>query len=279
MKIRIMLVALAVFSISFLLIFSSRSGKNTSPQSDLSLESLDSPLSSNETTALLKEALSLEEKGSLQDAKEIYQRLIMSPLSSQEMQLVQSKLENISLKIVFSGISVKQSQIYEVKPNDSLSKIAKQFNTTVAFIKRSNSIKSDIIRTGMKLRIWVSPFSILVDKSQNALILQSDEEIIKTYSVSTGDNNSTPIGTYKIINKLVDPTWYRNGKEIPSSSPNNILGTRWMGFDLPGYGIHGTTQPEDIGKQITEGCVRMLNEDVEEIFDLIPQGTEVTIID
>jgi len=279
MKIKTMLLALAVFLISFLLILSSKSKKDVESKSNLASESLAISSVSKNASVLLKEAQALEERGSLEEAKDIYQQLISSSLSSQEMQLVQGRLENISLKIVLSGISVKQSQIYEVKPNDSLSKIAKQFNTTIAFIKKSNNIKSDVIRTGMKLRIWTAPFTILIDKSQNTLILQSDGEIIKTYSVSTGDNNSTPIGTYSIINKLVDPTWYKDGKEIPPSSPDNILGTRWMGFNLPGYGIHGTTQPEHIGKQITEGCVRMRNEDVEELFDLIPQGTEVTIID
>ena len=66
---------------------------------------------------------------------------------------------------------------------------------------------------------------------------------------------------------------------IPSESPENILGTRWLGFDMPGYGIHGTTQPDSIGKQATAGCVRMLNSEAEELYDLLPIGTEVTIKD
>ncbi|MBM3248214.1 MAG: L,D-transpeptidase, partial [Candidatus Omnitrophica bacterium] len=57
------------------------------------------------------------------------------------------------------------------------------------------------------------------------------------------------------------------------------LGTRWMGFDIPEYGIHGTTEPESIGKQATKGCVRMINKDVEELYSILPVGTEVTIID
>ncbi|MCK4520156.1 MAG: L,D-transpeptidase, partial [Candidatus Omnitrophica bacterium] len=66
-----------------------------------------------------------------------------------------------------------------------------------------------------------------------------------------------------------------------------ILGSRWMGLkgvseemgELEGYGIHGTTLPNDLGKQITSGCIRMKNEDVEELFDIIPAGAEVIIID
>jgi lipoprotein-anchoring transpeptidase ErfK/SrfK len=52
-----------------------------------------------------------------------------------------------------------------------------------------------------------------------------------------------------------------------------------MGFDITGYGIHGTTEPDKIGQQVTAGCVRMRNEEVEELYTLIPVGTEVTIQD
>jgi lipoprotein-anchoring transpeptidase ErfK/SrfK len=52
-----------------------------------------------------------------------------------------------------------------------------------------------------------------------------------------------------------------------------------MGFDLPAYGIHGTTEPQSLGKQVTQGCVRMSNADVEQLFIIVPIGTEVTIVD
>ena len=49
--------------------------------------------------------------------------------------------------------------------------------------------------------------------------------------------------------------------------------------DFPGYGIHGTVEPESIGKQVTAGCVRMRNEEVEQLYMLIPTGTQVKIVD
>jgi len=229
--------------------------------------------------SLLKEAEAFIERGSLLEAKEVYQKLMAMSISSDKLATAQSNLENLNIKILLSGINIEKSQIYEVMPGDALVKIAKQFNVTVDSITKANNVKNNIIYPGMKLRILKGTFSILVDKSQNILILKLDDEVIKTYSVSTGDNNSTPIGVYKIINKLVDPVWYKDGQAIPASSPENILGTRWLGFDLPKYGIHGTIEPENIGKQITQGCVRMRNEEVEEIFILVPVGTEVTIVD
>jgi lipoprotein-anchoring transpeptidase ErfK/SrfK len=171
------------------------------------------------------------------------------------------------------------SVLYEIKSGDSLDKIAKKFNTTVYLLKRTNSLSGDKILAGRKLKVWIKPFSIVVDKSQNILILKSNDEIITAYIVATGINNSTPVGNFKIVNKLINPPWFKEGAVIPPESPDNILGSRWMGFDLKEYGIHGTTEPESLGQQITQGCVRMSNSDVEELFAIVPIGTEVTIVD
>ena len=236
----------------------------------------------SEKTAI-QELLSLakiqQEKQDLVGLKSTYQKLITDFPNSPLVLDWQKKLEETNLKIIFSDIITPKSQIYEVKPTDTLERIARRFNTTVDLIKRINNLDSDRILPGRKLKIWLGRFSLLVDKSQNILILRSDDEIIKTYRVSTGKNLSTPIGKFKIENKLISPVWYRPGAVIPPDSPENILGSRWLGFDLPGYGIHGTNEPHTIGKHITEGCVRLLNEDVEELYIFLPIGTEVTIID
>ena len=227
----------------------------------------------------LKEAEAFQQRGSLLEAKEIYQRLMEMSLPLEQLNAVQKKLEDLNVAILFSGVKIDGSQFYEVAPGDTLTKISKQFNVTVDVIKRANNIKDSMIRPGMKLRVLDGTFSIFVDKSQNILILKYNGNVVKTYSVSTGSNNCTPVGTFKITTKLVDPVWYRDGKAIPPTSPDNILGTRWLGFDLPGYGIHGTVAPQDIGKQVTEGCVRMRNEEVEELYSLMPLGVEVVIVD
>jgi lipoprotein-anchoring transpeptidase ErfK/SrfK len=228
---------------------------------------------------LLKEAKELEEKSDLLSAKAIYQRLITEFPNSNQIVQWQKKIEEINIKLLFSPIITKGSILYEIKPNDTLYKIAREFNTTVELIMQANNLKSDRIYPGKKIKVWTQPFSIIVDKSENTLILKSNEEIIKTYIVSTGENNSTPTGTFKIVNKLKNPTWYKAGAVVAPSSPENILGSRWMGFDLKGYGIHGTVEPQNLGKSITQGCIRMSNQDVEELYTIVPLGTEVTIVE
>lgn len=229
--------------------------------------------------ALFKEAAALQEKGSSIKARELYQKLIKDYPQGRLASDAQKAIWALNIKLLFSQTQTPDSKIYEVQPQDTLGKIAKRFATTVELIARSNNIKSDVIRPGMRLKISTAKYSILVDKSQNILTLKSNDDIFKIYQVSTGAENSTPVGTFKVINKIIDPPWYKAGAIVPPGSPKNILGTRWLGLSLQGYGIHGTTEPETIGKQVTAGCVRMLNNEVEELYTIVPTGTDVTITD
>ncbi len=229
--------------------------------------------------SLLNQAKALEAEGNLSEAKNIYQRLISEFPGSLEVMNWQKKAEDINIRLLFSPVITPKSISYEIKPGDTLNKIAKEFNTTISLIKKSNNLSGDNIIPGRKLKVWTAPFSIFVDKSQNALILKTDEELFKTYIVSTGTNNCTPAGNFKIVNKLENPTWFKAGTVVPSGSPDNILGTRWLGINLAGYGIHGTTEPQNLGRQVTQGCVRMRNSEVEELYIIVPVGSEVTIVD
>lgn len=238
-------------------------------------------LSSNSAsqTELANLAKSFEEKGNTKEARAAYQQLINDFPGAQSVASWQKKSEELNIKLLFSPALTKESVLYEITPGDSLYKIAKRFNTTVELIKACNNLKEDKIVVGRKLKIWIQPFTILVDKSQNTLLLNSGDEIIKSYIVATGADNSTPVGTFKITTKLVNPTWFKAGAVVPPESPENILGTRWLGLDVTGYGIHGTTDPHTLGQQVTQGCVRMANQEVEELYTIVPVGTEVTIVD
>ena len=147
-------------------------------------------------------------------------------------------------------------------------------------LKKSNGLKSDLIYPGNFLKVNRAKFVILVDKSENILTLVTAEgEVMKTYVVSTGENLSTPVGSFKIEEKLVSPLWYKVGAIVEPGSAEYELGTRWMGISAPGYGIHGTNDNASLGKHITKGCVRMRNSEVEELYAIVPGGTEVIIVE
>jgi lipoprotein-anchoring transpeptidase ErfK/SrfK len=244
-----------------------------------SAASEDSAQTSVPVNQLLQEATVYETQGDKLKAKDAYAKIVSDYPDYEKIEDIQQKLGELNIAIILSPAQTPQTVFYEIKPGDSLGKLSKKYNTTTQLIKIANGLKSDVIRTGEKLRIWTAPFNVLVNKSQNVLFLKSGEEVLKIYHVSTGKDNITPVGTFKIASKIEKPVWFKaGGVPIPSESPENELGSRWMGFDTdPHYGIHGTLHPETIGRQVTAGCVRLKNQDVEELFDILPVGTQVVI--
>lgn len=236
--------------------------------------------SSKEAKDLYVQAVKLRQMNELIRAKGVYQDIIKNHPDMENIATIQQESEAVNLQLLFSRLEVpEKTVIHEVVPGDSLAKIARKYNTTVDLIRRSNNLSGDVVRLGDKLRIWTGKFNIFVDKSQNILILKDGNDVVKVYNVSTGTNNSTPVGTFKITSKLENPVWFNKGMVVPPESPQNVLGSRWLGFDIPGYGIHGTVEPNNIGKQVTAGCVRMINEQVEELYGIVPLNTQVVIVD
>ena len=236
----------------------------------------DSPVADD---ALLELGQVFEAQQQLVQARSAYRTLLEKFPDSPLLAQTQTRLGNLNVALLFSPVVTDLDMVHEVLPGDTLGKIASANRTTVDFVRKANSLNGDVIRPGQKLKLPKGHFSIVVDKSQHQLLLTEDNQFIKLYPVATGKDNSTPVGTFKIVTKLPNPVWYTQGAVVPPDSPQNILGTRWLGIDKQGYGIHGSVDPNAIGKQVTAGCVRMTNSDVEELFDIVPVGTDVTIVD
>lgn len=124
----------------------------------------------------------------------------------------------------------------------------------------------------------VSP-NIIINLPSRTLELYSGTTLIKEYPVAVGKASTpTPLGEFRIDNKECNPTWIPPNRDyIVLSGPDNPLGYRWMGF-FSSYGIHGTNAPWAIGTAVSNGCVRMREEDAEELFDIVTEGTPVKII-
>jgi lipoprotein-anchoring transpeptidase ErfK/SrfK/predicted negative regulator of RcsB-dependent stress response len=231
---------------------------------------------------LLLRAGILEKKGDIAGAARAAQKVVDDYPGSRAVARAQEKVWELNVKLLFSPLITPGTEEYVVRPGDSLEAIARKFGTTIDLLKAMNAqvVKGDSIRPKDRLKVCAEKFSILVDKSSNTLALKQGERVVKVYSVGTGKGGSTPVGEFKITNKMVEPEWFKpGGGVVPYGDPENLLGTRWMGIDSPGYGIHGTWEPETIGKQASAGCIRMLNADVEEIFKIVPLGTRVRVVD
>lgn len=124
---------------------------------------------------------------------------------------------------------------------------------------------------------------ILIDKSDNTLRYYTHNVLLKSFPVATGRTlQDTPIGVFPVV-MLVKNPWYLK-KNIPGGTPENPLGVRWIGLEVPGtdgskYGIHGTNEPDSIGKHASSGCVRMQNEDVTWLYEHVRVGTIVEIVE
>lgn len=238
-----------------------------------------SPESAQAESAYFVLGSSYEKRGELLKARDAYQKSVEKFPASANVSKAQEAVDNLNIKILFSP-PAGDFVLYEVQKGDTISRLAKKFKITRDLLVRVNDIRGDMLKYGKKLKIPKVKFGIIVDKSQNVLTLKANGEIIKTYKVATGKNSSTPVGTFTITDKITDPPWYPpGGGVIQAGDPKNVLGSRWLGISRPSYGIHGTIDQDSIGRSVTEGCVRMKNSDVEELFAIIPEGTEVIIMD
>ena len=118
---------------------------------------------------------------------------------------------------------------------------------------------------------------IVVSLPDRKLALIENEEIVSIYPVAIGAPRSpSPVGTFNVVTRVANPTYYKPGKVIGPGTANPI-GTRWIGLSAKGYGIHGTDSPKSIGLARSHGCIRLRNEDVERLFERVRAGDVVEL--
>lgn len=118
---------------------------------------------------------------------------------------------------------------------------------------------------------------IVVSLPDRKLALLESDRVLARFDVAVGaPSTPSPIGTFTIVNRIPQPTYYRPGKVIPPGA-GNPLGTRWLGLNQKGYGIHGTDNPRSIGQAQSHGCIRLRNADVERLFEQVQAGDIVEL--
>jgi lipoprotein-anchoring transpeptidase ErfK/SrfK len=119
---------------------------------------------------------------------------------------------------------------------------------------------------------------LIVSIPDRKIALFEDGRVLKIYPIAVGKKSTpSPTGSFHIASRVVKPAWYQPGKMV-AAGPANPLGTRWMGLGYKGYGIHGTNMPLSIGKAASHGCIRMRNQDVEDLFERVQIGDPVDLL-
>ena len=118
---------------------------------------------------------------------------------------------------------------------------------------------------------------VVVSIPDRKLAVLENGSVIRIFPVAVGASVSpSPTGEFEIVNRVAHPTYYNSGVVIPQG-PDNPIGTRWIGLDRKGYGIHGTNAPRSIGKAASHGCIRLRNRDIEQLFRMVSVGDTVEI--
>ena len=191
---------------------------------------------------------------------------------------------------------------YTVKPGEVISAIAPRQGTELddAFILRVNNI-ADATRVpaGKALKLVQGPFHAVVVKDRFRLDLYADERdaegnriYLRSFRVGLGEYGSTPIGEWIVPDKpnakAVNPSWRnpRTGEVYPRGAADNPIGTRWIALQgtdqntelMESYGIHGTIEPETIGTEASMGCVRLVDEDIKLLYEVLMPGRSTVVI-
>lgn len=187
-------------------------------------------------------------------------------------------LKELNDYLIFSPAHIKAFPIHQVAPGENLKSIGKKYNCTAELIQQINNIKDPKkLQVGDRLKIITGTASVVVSKKNFSLVLLLDKLFVREYPVGIGKMNKTPEGEFKVTTRDIEPNWFFNGERIPYGDDRNLLGTRWIGLSIKSYGIHGTWKPKTIGEASSNGCIRMLNKHVEELYRFLQTGDTVVI--
>jgi len=184
---------------------------------------------------------------------------------------------NRSAEIIYFTSTRQFMEPHVVQSGELMQSIAPKYQLSWQYLSMLNRTDPKRLRAGQKLKVVKGPFSVFIDLSDFELTVHHHGFFVRRYQVCTGKNNSTPTGRFKVLDKIPSPQYTDpDGRVIAGGDPMNPLGTHWIDLG-DSYGIHGTIEPATIGKAESRGCVRLRNEEVQEVYNFLIKGSEVVI--
>jgi L,D-transpeptidase catalytic domain len=160
--------------------------------------------------------------------------------------------------------------------NPSRSELRSACQVCILFLLAFSTVRGRAQEPAAESRIR-SPRLVVVSVQDRKLAVTESGNVLAIFPIAVGAPSSpSPSGEFTIVTRVQNPSYYHRGSVIPSGKENPV-GTRWLGLNKKGYGIHGTNAPHSIGQAASHGCIRLRNQDVERLFTLLEIGDRVQI--
>ena len=240
--------------------------------------------------------------GDLVGAREVLNNaLVAGLLSDTETPEAKAMIADMNKTLIFSNRRLPADPwviSHLVESGEVLAKLGSMNGVTANFLQQINSITdARKMRAGYTIKLVKGPFHAVVNKRAFTMDIYlggpggAGSMYVTTYRVGLGTDDSTPLGKWIVEpgKKLPNPTYYPpagQGPIIEAEDPKNPLGRYWIGLKgidgqsvgKTSYGIHGTIEPHSIGKQASLGCIRLLNQDVAQVFGLLVEGKSTVAV-
>jgi lipoprotein-anchoring transpeptidase ErfK/SrfK len=249
----------------------------------------------------LSEGKALLDAGNLVAARRVLNdALVNNQFAPADAQKAKEYIATANESLIFSPRRMTDDPYvgsYTMRGGDRLMKVAANSDVTWDFLKRINNISDERrIRAGQTLKTIKGPFHAVVSKSRFTMDLylgspgERGSMYVRTFPVGLGRHGSTPTGTWMVApqGKLKNPKWWGVEGEPAreAGDPLNPLGKFWIGLQgtdgdavgKEGFGIHGTIEPDSIGKETSHGCIRLINENVEQVYQMLVDGKSTILV-
>jgi len=257
------------------------------------------PLDIKTNLPSVADAKTIMSAGKLLDARrELSAALTSGALSEADVKATKQLLSQINATVIFSTERFPEDEyggVFTVPPGGALAKIAKTNEISPDLLMQVNDIKdARRLQANQQIKLIKGPFNAIVYKSAFTLEIwlgnpgEKGALYITSYPVGLGKDDSTPSGVWAVGNTLKNPAYYspRGGGVIAADDPKNPLGKFWIaliGTDgkavgKTSYGIHGTIDPNSIGKQESMGCIRLRNDDITMVYELLVTGKSIVVV-
>ena len=199
------------------------------------------------------------------------------------------KVDKVNQKLVFSPRKCPGFRSVVLRRGDTYTHVARRFRQQygirvgTGMLEKINRRPAKRLRAGQSIKVPEEALSLVVIKSDYRLYVLLGKVPVAHYPVGLGRDDLTPEATFTVAGKAKNPVWTdpRSGKVFRYGQEGHMVGSRWLGFyqdgRRTGFGIHGTSEPESIGKSRSDGCIRLHNRNVEALFDLVPEGTIIHV--